>query len=506
QNIVVQRFSIHCADSLVVAPLLFPSDAVDAELIKARKGEFENGFDFLVGNPPYVRHDESESIVSYLGRIEKESWFETKHMKWDLYVPFVEQYLRLLADSPNARCCLVTIESLGTAPYASKLRAKLTEQATVHRVLFTEKLELFADAKWQDNIVFTFSRGRPPAQHIVERQIARGFADDGSIASEALDQLTRDELAADRVFNRRDQVTLDLSKTALLEELCYVSKGMVLHANERLAKNETIAVSSFYDPARFGEEIVEDLGTRGKRIRHKSFTRDDLVADHRDELHSRRYLGSREVKRGGLGPVRWIEFGEAARCPSRVDRPTFPELFERPKVMFGEFTGIAVDSGGEDGFIIVSHAVNVAVRWCLLADIENRSIAKAKRALGNRLDASRSSNLSEWYLCALTQSEPIQCFLQANKRSMKEHVYPEDIKSIPIKLLPPKQQRPFIDLAKRRHRLWDEITALESRGFDKKARQVTQLYKQIEKINADLDRLAWRLYRPRKDKAARDDD
>lgn len=476
-NIVVQRFSIHCADSLLVsrdlvdspglARVLFPPDAVDAELIKARKGEFENGFDFLVGNPPYVRHDESESIVSYLGRVEEESWFETKHMKWDLYVPFVEQYMRLLADSPDARCCLVTIESLGTAPYASKLRSKLTEQATMHRVLFTEKLKLFADAKWQDNIVFTFSRGVPPADHVVERQIARSFGEDGAILIESLDQLPSDNVTPDRIFNRRDQVTLDLSKTALLEELCYVSKGMVLHANEKLAKNETITVSSAYDPARFGEELVEDRGAQGKRIRHKPFTRDDLVTDHRDELHSRPYLGSREVKRGGFGPVQWIEFGEAGRCPSRVDRPTFPELFERPKVMFGEFTGIAVDPGGDDGFIIVSHAVNIAVRWCLLADVTNRSITKAKNALGSRLDASRSSNLSEWYICALTQSEPIQRFLHANKRSMKEHVYPEDIKAIPIKLLTPKQQQPFIEFAKERHRLWGEIIALESRGFDK---------------------------------------
>ncbi len=338
-SIVVQRFSIHCADSLLVsrdlvdspglARVLFPPDAVEAELIKARTGDFADGFDFLVGNPPYVRADEGESIVRYRHYVEAELWFETKHKKWDLYVPFVEQYLRLLADSPDARCCLVTIESLGTAPYASKLRSKLTEQATMHRVLFTEKLKLFADAKWQDNIVFSFSRGKPPPDHLVERQIARGFAEDGSISAESLDQLSPNEATADRIFNRREQVPLDLSKTIRLEELCYVSKGMVLHANEKLTANEILTVPEAYDPAGFGEELVENLGTRGKRIRHKPFRGDDLVRECRDHLHQRPFIGSREVRRGSFGPRRWIEYGDTGRCPSRVDRPTFPELYDR---------------------------------------------------------------------------------------------------------------------------------------------------------------------------------
>lgn len=476
-NIVIQRFSIHCADSLLVsrdlvdspefARVLFPPDAVDAELIKARVGEFKDGFDFLVGNPPYVRADEGESIVRYRHCVEAQSWFETKHMKWDLYVPFVEQYMRLLADSPDARCCLVTIESLGTAPYASKLRSKLTEQATVHRVLFTEKLKLFADAKWQDNIVFTFSRGVPPADHVVERQIARSFGDNGAIAAETLDQLSPAEATAERIFNRREQVTLDLTKTVPLEELCYVTVGMVLNSDEKLEAGEIVRVPANYDPTLFDEELVEDLGALGKRIRHKRFGGDALVSEHRDALHSRPTVGSREVRRGGFGPRRWIEYGDVGRCPSRVRRPTFPELYDRVKLMIGAFTGAAVDTGDNDGFLVVPDMVRIAVRWCLLDGIKNRSLSEGRKALGDRLDAKKSERISEWYLCALFLSDPIQRWLHANRRSMKDHVYPEDIKAIPIKLLTPKQQQPFVDHAKERHRLWGEIIALESRGFDK---------------------------------------
>lgn len=476
-SLVVERFSIHCTDSLLVsrdlvespqlARVLFPADAADAELLKARAGEFSSGFDFLVGNPPYVRHDESETIVPYFRRIERQSWFETAYLKWDLYVPFVEQYLRLLADGPDARCCLVTIKSLGDSPYATKLRAKLTEQATVHSVLFTEKNKLFADAKWLDNIVFSFSRGAPPRGHVVGREIMSGFDDHGAIVVEPLDQLSIDEATEDRTFTKRERIDLNLSNTVSLDRLCYVSKGMVLHANAKIAVGEIVHVPAGYDPTRFGEELVEDLGAEGKRIRHKHFGRDDLISERRDALHSSPYLGSREIRKGGFGPVRWIESGEAGRSPARVDRPTFGALYDRPKVMFGGFKGVAVDEGEGVGFVRVDDMVRVAVRWCLLDGVENRSLKKGRSALGAAYDPARSERVSEWYLCAITLSAPVQARLQANVRSMKEHVYPEDIKALPIKLLTPKQQQPFIDLAKERHRIWAEIIDLEARGFDK---------------------------------------
>ncbi len=135
--------------------------------------------------------------------------------------------------------------------------------------------------------------------------------------------------------------------------------------------------------------------------------------------------------------------------------------------MIGAFTGAAVDPGDSDGFLVVPDMVRIAVRWCLLDGISNRALTEGRKALGDRYDAKKSERVSEWYVCALFLSDPIQQWLHANRRSMKEHVYPEDIKAIPIKLLTPKQQQPFIDLAKERHRLWAEIITLESRGFDK---------------------------------------
>jgi DNA-binding transcriptional ArsR family regulator len=475
-TLVVDRFRIYCADSLIVDPALaavpeasffyLGKDRAEAELIKARTGPFSAGFDILVGNPPYVRADEDAPAWSaYRRQLEMQEWFTTRYQKWDLYVPFVEQYLRLLADKPEARCCLVTIESLATAPYAEKLRDLLVRKAPFYDILVTRGLKLFEDAKWQNNVIFSFSRGEPAPEHRIRRALAEKMRGRDEIIAEPFDEVLQADADPDRLFRLREEVDLNLESTVRLDEICYVSKGMVLHSNERLQEGQVVLVPPIYDPARFGEELVEDLGSEGKRIRHRGFGRDDLVADHPDDIHTQPYLDSREVKRGGVGRIQWLEYGEHTRCPSRVSRPTFPELFRSPKVMFGGFTGVAVDDGSIISFLMVVDKVRVAVRWIHLAAVENRSLAKARPSDNYDKVLQISQSFSEWYLCALALSEPIQKWLHSQKRSMKEDVYPEDIKAIPIKRISTAEQEPFIRLEKERHGLWRELTILEDEGF-----------------------------------------
>ncbi|MEO7327786.1 MAG: N-6 DNA methylase, partial [Minicystis sp.] len=303
-SFTVNRFAIYSTDSLLVnrdlmdtpgAEMGLFDDDVVPELAKARAGDFKNGFDFLIGNPPYVRADEkADHYIDYRRRLEDQEWFTTRHLKWDLYVPFVQQYQRLLSDDRDARACLVTIESLGTAPYAEKLRELLAQQCTVHDLFFLEKLGIFTDASWQDNIVVCFSRGAPPEGHKVERRIARKQEPDGRLILEPLDVVAQTE----RLFNKRAEEALNLGKTVRWDEICYVSKGMVLHSTERLNDGDLVLVSPSYESALYAEEVVEDLGDKGKRIRHRNFGRDDLVAEESDGIHTRKYVGSREVLRG----------------------------------------------------------------------------------------------------------------------------------------------------------------------------------------------------------------
>ncbi len=277
------------------------------------------------------------------------------------------------------------------------------------------------------------------------------------------------------------------------EEICYVSVGMVLNSDEKIEAGEIVQVAASYDPAAFGEVLVEDLGKEGKRIRHKTFKKEELIADRQDAIHNKPYLDSREVLRGGIGHIRWLEYGENTRCPARVRRATFPELYEHPKVVFGTFTGIAVDAG--PSYLYLADGVRLAIRWSELASVENRSLAKVRGELEEegRHVPDLSSEFSEWYLCALCLSEPIQEWLAATKRSMKEHVYPDDIKAIPVKRISAAEQEPFVRLEKERHGLWRELVALEDEGFRIGARieiPVRALAERFRREHPEIDHLA----------------
>ncbi len=424
-TITVGRFHVYCTDSLMVneglrlspeSAALQGAEQIVPELLKARAGQFSDGVEVLVGNPPYVRADEgAERWKAYRRLLEEEKWFTTAYLKWDLYVPFVEQYRRLLSAQPEARCCLVVSNAIGTSPYAEKLRELLVTGTRFHDVLFTDGLKLFDDAKWLDPTVFTFSAGAPGGRRSVQRSLCSELAEDGALVAQQLDRVTQSKVGQDRMLNPRPNVELNLEDTVPWEQLCYVSKGMGLHCHESIAEHEILVVPSGYDELRTGEELVEKLPDGSKRIRHNHFGRDDLVGDSRDGFHSRPYISSPEVLNGGIGQVQWLEYGPLTRCPAYVDRPLFPELFQHPKVMFGGFTGVAVDEGGPDGYLFAPDKVRLSVRWSHLAEYENRSLAKKRHALeeANVYNATLSRAISEWYLCAVATSEPIRHFLHA---------------------------------------------------------------------------------------------
>lgn len=476
-HLAVDRFHIYSADTLSVDEELGAADAIPIlllgtgralpERMKARVEPFRDGFDIVVGNPPYVRADEeAENYLAYRRSVEKQRWFTTAYKKWDLYVPFIEQSLRLLSSDERARACLVTIESLGTAPYAEKIRDRLLQHTVLHDIAFCEDLKLFPDAAWQSNIIFSFAAGEPGADHCVRRWHCATPDGGGPLLLNAFDTPVQRQASSARIFSSRQEVRLDLIDTVRWEEICYVTKGMVLNSHEKIPQNAVVEVSSDYRLAP-DEALVETLGTLRKRIHHRSFTRDDLVSETRDDIHTRRYLDSRGVLRGGIGNAQWLEYGAHTRCPERVSRPTFPELYDRSKVMFGTFTGVAVDEGKGEGFFVVSDSVRVSVRWSLMSDVKTRALDSARKKLmaEGRCRVEISASMSDWYLCALALSAPIQQWLHANKRSMKEHVYPDDIKAIPVKCATVDQQEPFVRLARERHQLWDEILELEVTGF-----------------------------------------
>jgi hypothetical protein len=191
-----------------------------------------------------------------------------------------------------------------------------------------------------------------------------------------------------------------------LSSIFYISKGMVLHAIEK--------------------------GHQGE------FTLDDLLSEKRDTLHSAAFVGSKDLDAFGIRQLRYLEYGAHTRVPSLVSRPTFPELYDREKLMVAEFGGFALDDGKWDqtGFLKCNHSVFILMPWHHLKNIKNKSIAAEIKEIGSpdRGDLeAKAKQIDLWYVLGFLNSEVMQKLLEGVARSaIANRRQPDDLRNVPL--------------------------------------------------------------------------
>jgi len=95
-------------------------------------GSVRGGFDFIVGNPPYVRiqnlKKESPTYVEFLNRC-----YESSHKNYDLAIPFIERGYSLLRE--NGELGFIVTKKWMKADYGEKLREILSKEKAVRLVI-----------------------------------------------------------------------------------------------------------------------------------------------------------------------------------------------------------------------------------------------------------------------------------------------------------------------------------------------------------------------------------
>lgn len=447
QECTIDRFNVYNTDSLLLpksqeirTPLLNP--ILDLELstvaqIKTKSGKFIDGFDFVVGNPPYVKADEPGADI-YRREIENSGRFTTLHEKWDLFVPFVE--LACQATKDLGKIGLIVSRGIQTNNYAELVREYIAENLTIKQVDFFNNVKIFSDAV-VNNTIFILENIVPENNYQVKRFLHNGLFTE----IQEIDPLNQYEYKG-KVF-RQFVVNDNFADVTYLEDICYCTVGMVLNADETKVKG--------------------------------AFKKDVLLSSQLDKIHSKKYIdGENIIRELAIDNIRYLEW-DTERVPGQIRRATIPELYNYPKILFGMTSFPTYDRGiiAGDGFY-VPDSVRICVRWDDVYRVkrlekEKRQMyelsKKRQKLLGDgkgkklqiyqyaeeKLEIAKKFDLR--YIAAILASSFGKRFLLLNNRDenimtvnsetqiAKSRIYPDDLKEFPIKNISLAAQQPFIN-------------------------------------------------------------
>lgn len=404
----INRFQVYNTDSLLLpqtenirSALLNP--LLDLELttvseIKTRTGQFIDGFDFVVGNPPYVRAEEPDQLT-YRQTIVAQGRFATLHKKWDLFIPFIEISKRLLK-SETGRLGIITSNAYENAPYAEKSREMLCQGMTLLQIDFFEGVRLFYDAA-VNNVIFIAENKLPTS----ENNLARFWHRDGENLETFFNQDQVNQLELGEQIFRQRSIYLDFSETILLDEIVYISEGMNLASHDKRYPGE--------------------------------FTKDDLISDIQDESHPVRYIEGKDIGIYQINQVRYLEYGENLRAPAKIRRPTFPEIYAHKHIVVGHTSGVTIVDAG----FFNPHSVRILLPWFHLVKIENRSVPRNLAETNKKI----SQKFSLQYLAAILNSKLINSFIDATGVGTRDETFSDDLRKIPIKNITLRRQQRFIE-------------------------------------------------------------
>ncbi len=375
-----------------------------------------DAFDICIGNPPYVRADSGEEHLKLRQKIIDSKRYETLWEKWDLYIPFIELGYQLL--NPNGITTMIVSDAYCHAKYAQKSQNYFLKNSKIIKLDFLSKIKVFEAGVY--NIVYFYQKAdggkNKPERRVHDPEFG------------VIELLPTDEQKNldSRVFfpeDKKTNSTFDSCITIELSNICYLSVGMVVNSNEKLAKG--------------------------------AFTLGDLISETRDEIHLKLFVEGKHIQKWIAQNYKWIEWG-TDRAPKLFRRPTFPELYNvNEKIFIMRITGKGIYACFDENQTLCNQTVIVCLPWDKLSGVRNQAIKKVARygdEKPKREDLPNRSNLEKIsikflskYILAIMNSKVAYEFLQTNRRSNTD-LYPDDWKKLPIPDVTLEQQQPIVKL------------------------------------------------------------
>ena len=400
------------------------------------------GFDIAIGNPPYVKSDnQDEDFKEERQKILNSGNYETLYEKWDLFIAFIEKGIQLLNE--KGHMSFIVSNSYNTAKSAKKSHEYIINNHSLEKIDLFKNVKLFEEAEVENVIIFAGNEHKNnPTERILHEN---SFENKVKLSPE---RIPNNIFRFDNNLNYEEK----FDNTILLTDLCYISYGLRPNSSSKVPDNE-------------------------------KFGKDDVLSVTKDNIFCKSYTEGKYLNRYQNNKILYLEWG-TNRVPSQIYTPTFPELYVPPKIIRGTTSGAIFDDSG----LICNHSCSVVVPWNSLKKVSNRSIDKTvtkklkelnftknqKNKLLNQLyENSKKFDLK--YILAIMNSKMAYNYLNSIRtHRLKNYIYPDELKKLPIKNISLKDQEPFIDLVNK---------ILMSNDKD-----------HIEKLEHEIDLLIYDLY------------
>ena len=280
-----------------------------------------DGFDAVVGNPPYVRSRNLSDDVKEYYRGE----YDTADGAYDLYVPFLERACDL-----GARVSFVVPNKWTTTDYGRALRDRLLDHDRLREVLDASNLDVFPDADIYPVVVTCDRTGR-----------------DGG-------ERTGDERADERTITVRhadDPANLDAAPTTTVtHEFVDRLGGRVIPLDLDPAFAD-VASSVLADCDRLGDHVEMAEAVHTGNVREKLLVDDPSSTGDPDAC--RKVVGGSSVSRYRLDwDGRWIRHDEQLvhREAGEYANLRDPDLFETEKLFVRDISRRPVAVYDDEGY------------------------------------------------------------------------------------------------------------------------------------------------------------
>ena len=412
------------------------------------------GFDVVVGNPPYVRADTDNEEF-----IKQREWltqnYKTLYEKWDLMTAFFEKGLLLLKE--KGYFGFIASNSITTSKFAFRLQDWIINNFNCRSIDYYDNFEIFQNVGVVP-VTIVIDKNKLN-QNIPTKKIYRKFSFNDVTIKEInfydLKDSTDDEKRS-AIFKKEFTKGNTSIEYNLLGDICYMSVGMVINADEKKAKGE--------------------------------FDKDDLISEICDISHPKRYVEGKDLKKYKVDKIRFLEWN-SDRVPSKIRRPTFQELYEGEKILRGRVTeGIYDDTG-----IICNDSIVVFKRYIDLNGVNNlsinNSITKNSSLKREELESISSKFNLKYILAILNSKYAIKYLNNIRRHRLENYFYPDDFRKLPIANIDLEAQQPFITLA---DTMLDKNKELQEKNS--KFQELLKADFNIEKLNTKLENwynLSW---------------